>query len=86
VLLYPAWAPDGKRIAVICAKQREPAICLVTVRDGRVATIVPPGAPGLGGLDWSPDGRRIVFMGGDPEAPDVCVVGVDARAAQADRR
>jgi TolB protein len=65
---FPAWSPDGRRIAFLrwngtADPPNASAIYSVAADGGRVRLLrrIPPRFPGGGTPDWSPDGRRILF-------------------------
>jgi dipeptidyl aminopeptidase/acylaminoacyl peptidase len=70
---FPAWSPDGRRIAAL-ARSRGGARVVVLEPGGgpggapRVATwFDEPGAPAIY-LDWSRDGRALLVLAGDAES------------------
>ena len=65
---FPAWSPDGRRIAFLrwngtVEPPNASAIYSVRADGGQVRLLrrIPPRFPGGGTADWSPDGRRILF-------------------------
>jgi hypothetical protein len=61
--LFPAWAPNGNRIAFVHVDTNECEIGLVDPRGGPVATLEPGRPERCGGLAWAPDGRHLVVTG-----------------------
>lgn len=70
-VLFPAWSPDGKRIAFYkCCARDEPrrtSLWLVDVDDGRLTPIFEGQNPEHTFLypSWSPDGKRIAWTSRD---------------------
>jgi DNA-binding winged helix-turn-helix (wHTH) protein len=75
---YPAWSPDGSRIAFqsqswvgsgesLQAASEGSTIWLVTISGGeprRLTSVAEVGPGGQGALAWSPDGRLVSFLAG----------------------
>jgi TolB protein len=71
----PAWAPDGKRLAVF--DEDTTRIRIVRVADGRVEVIFPKTGNGPA---WSPDGRTIAFQSyGQDELLRIFLIGANGR-------
>lgn len=80
--LYPAWSPDGKRVAFALRNRTHPGELYVCDADGsnRKAVTTPPGGgPTVCvGPSWSADGREIVYTRTDPAGgTEVRVVAAD---------
>ena len=80
---FPAWSPDGSRIAVVGSGSKDTSIYVFTVpRGGRGADSDPvviyrsPDRPPFY-LYWTPDGRKLAFLATEP-------VGISLRVAPAD--
>jgi Tol biopolymer transport system component len=61
--VLPAWAPDGRRIAINVDHDGQRQIAITEPVDGAPVTLVGPAIPSaLGGLghSWSPDGRTLL--------------------------
>jgi hypothetical protein len=70
---FPAWSPDGRRIAALARAAGEARV--VVLEPGRAPGDAPrvatwfdePGAPAIY-LDWSRDGRALLVLAGDAES------------------
>ena len=58
-LVYPAWSPDGRRLAF--ARQGDGGVFVINV-DGSGLRRIWSGGLTSGPVDWSPDGSKIAFM------------------------
>lgn len=61
---YPAWSPDGARLAIGVASEKDPGhfkISSVDVADGRITTVDPQPWEQITKTAWLPDGTGIVF-------------------------
>ena len=71
-VLFPAWSPDGKRIAftrVTFGEERpEPALTVIE-SDGTGATVI---ALDAADSSWSPDGKRIAFVSTQDNFGETC--------------
>jgi TolB protein len=72
---YPAWSPDGTKIAFISDRDGPYALYVYDTAFGSVSRIdtgdVRPYFLGAGGPTWSPAGDRIAFRGIAPHGGDV---------------
>ena len=76
--LWPAWSPDGTRIAYSLGPNGDRDIWVMNA-DGSGARQVTSGSPNDWYPTWSPDGQRIAFAReiGGPRHNGIYVVGVD---------
>lgn len=60
---YPAWSPDGKKVAFVARADESWEIYVLTLATGgvRQLTSSPSGSLGCGGPAWSPDGKLLAF-------------------------
>lgn len=64
---WPAWSPDGKKIALIARKDGGPGSVYVMDADGsNVKALLEPkwGQESFSRVQWSPDGSRLIFQDG----------------------
>jgi len=79
VAAWPAWSPDGNKIA-FAGGQQGPRNIYVMNSDGSDAHPLSRRTTGsAGGVDWSPDGKEILFDAGPGrESPwNIWVIGAD---------
>ncbi|MFN3650847.1 MAG: hypothetical protein ACK47B_14825 [Armatimonadota bacterium] len=78
---FPAWSPDGKRIAYTTAEGPSPETYRIRICDADGGNAVSVNSPGIAGLPtWSPDGSRLLFVAGmRPEIHECDASGNNAR-------
>lgn len=65
---FPAWSPDGSRIAAIRSSATEAAIVIIDVERATTGLLLPPavifrsGSIGPFYLSWTPDGKEVSFL------------------------
>lgn len=69
VPMYPAWSPDGKRIALAATTSLDWTLSVLSIENGSMQRLAT--APRIWGINWSPDGTRILYGDG------VSVIDVD---------
>lgn len=57
----PRWAPDGKRLAFVSAREEKPQIFLISPFGGE-ATKLTSSKSGVQSFQWSPEGNRIAYV------------------------
>ncbi|MCI0377663.1 MAG: LpqB family beta-propeller domain-containing protein [Gemmataceae bacterium] len=77
---YPAWSPDGKKIAFTSDRNGAPQLYLMDADGGKVKRLT-----NHEGVDrapsWSPDGKKIVFCRHLEGNPEIFVVNADGTGA-----
>jgi len=85
--LYPAWGPDGKRIAFVCKTRDHSFEVFVADADGANRKMVsqpPDGASACFAPAWSPDGKALAYARGYPgDKYEVRVAAADGTADDA---
>ena len=74
---YPAWSPDGSRIAVVSDVLSGAPSDIVTMDPDGANRAVAIDAGDNGWPDWSPDGSRLAFVRGTPGGSDLFVADAD---------
>ncbi len=59
---YPAWSPDGKKIAYFSDASGEYALHLKTLENGNIKKIPLKGAGFYAYIHWSPDSKHVAFV------------------------
>ena len=59
---YPAWSPDGKKLAYFSDESGEYALHIKTIEDGTVKKIDLNGAGFYAFIHWSPDNENLAFV------------------------
>lgn len=80
---FPAWSPDGTRIATIAGDPTAGGVYVLDAGVGRVApavTVYPPSTRYPIYLSWSPDGQRIAFLTSETEMLALRIVLADGSA------
>ena len=65
----PRWAPDGKRIAFVSAREEKPQIFLISPFGGEAEKLT-ESKSGVQSFQWSPDGSRIAYVAPQEPTPD----------------
>jgi Tol biopolymer transport system component len=60
---FPAWSPDGQRIAVVSTRAPTYALYEIAIDDGRVRQLQSSQDFAYGRPSWSPDGTRLALSG-----------------------
>jgi TolB protein len=74
VCVFPAWSPDGKRIAFMngaALQADQHQVCVINADGSGLVTLSAPSRR-AGLAAWSPDGKQLAFTAGD-DAPNVYV-------------
>jgi len=78
--LFPAWSPDGKRLA-FKTTSGSPTDCIAIVNaDGTNRKSFPNGVPSCTAPSWSPDGTELAFTSTQPGQTSVFRAKVDVAA------
>jgi TolB protein len=72
---YPAWSPDGRRIAFVSLEHGNPDVYVMNADGSRVTQLTDDPGPDVWPV-WSPDGRRIAF-GREGERSELLVMEAD---------
>jgi tricorn protease len=59
---YPAWSPDGKKLAYFSDESGEYALHIKTIKDGSIKKFDLKGAGFYAFLHWSPDNEKLAFV------------------------
>ncbi|MEY2474746.1 MAG: TolB protein [Actinomycetota bacterium] len=75
--VYPAWSPDGSKVAFLSTRGNQELLLWVANADGTDAREI-GGDPGLVQPAWSPDGTRLAYSsGGYDPGYRIRLIGVD---------
>jgi TolB protein len=66
---YPAWSPDGRRIAFASGRDGSSGIYVINVDGTEQRLLMPAAVTYPAQLAWSPNGERIAFTIEHPKAP-----------------
>jgi dipeptidyl aminopeptidase/acylaminoacyl peptidase len=66
----PAWAPDGRRLAIVSRRSGGPEVWVIDLAERSIERITDV-AGEVSGPTWSPDGATIAFVGADPPDPGI---------------
>lgn len=72
---FPAWAPDGERIAYVSTRSGNADIRIVSISEG-LSQVIVDGPDDDVAPSWSPDGQNIVFASNRSGSSDLFVVDV----------
>ena len=83
VAMFPAWSPDGKKIAFMSGSKLEGDNFSVQVinADGTGLKAFPSSGRMSGLPAWSPDGKQVAYMGG-ADAPEIYIADADGNGAR----
>ena len=73
---YPAWSPDGQRIAFVSERDGNPELYVMDA-DGSNPTRLTQDAGRDGSSAWSPDGQRIAFVSRRDGNAEIYVIAAD---------
>lgn len=79
----PAWAPDGRKIALLVQFQKKYRIYVIDLEADHTVYLIHEEAygysavPSQGGISWSPDGSRITFVAAEHGQQDVFTANAD---------
>jgi len=83
---FPAWSPDGSRLALIAEGATDTSISIVPAHPAPAAPSTPPtliyrsaAAPPFY-LSWSPDGRKLSFLANEPNEVSLRIAPTDGGA------
>src|SRR6185369_6937309 len=65
----PRWAPDGKRIAFVSAREEKPQIFLISPFGGEAEKLT-ESKSGVQSFQWAPVGNRIAYVAQQEPTPD----------------
>ena len=74
---YPAWSPDGTKIAFVSERDGSPNIYVMDANGNNQKRLTNNG--GYYWPAWSPDGRRIAFLLGPGKKFDIFVMDADGQ-------
>ena len=84
---FPAWSPDGKRIAAVITTSTERSVVVFEAPSGAAASSTPPVTIFQSGtiqpfyLSWRPDGREVSFLAQEPQRLALRVAAADGSSA-----